>query len=98
MRVTFQDSLFNSERVVERVLPGGTTLRLTLEPLSEGRVRVLAYSRRRAGERWQRVKDEEGRTFAFAQLGLPASFTELFGADTITPVVPAPVRRKKVRR
>lgn len=78
-QVTFQDSLFSSERVVQRTLEGGTVLQLTLEPLSGERVRVLYYQRRRAGERWVRVKEEEGRTVAWRQLGLEQSFQNVFG-------------------
>lgn len=101
--VTFQDSLFSTERVVQRVLPGGTVLRLTLEPLPGGRVRVLAYQRRRVGEHWQSVREEEGRTLAFERLGLSGSFADLFGADLLgvagsTVPTNAPVRPRRRRR
>ena len=97
-KVTFQDSLFSAERVVQRVLPGGTRLQLTLEPLAGGRVRVLAYQRQRAGERWQTVREEEGRTLAFDQLGLPGSFADLFGVEVTGALEARPSGRRKRRR
>lgn len=63
---------------MQRTLAGGTVLQLTLEPLAGERVRVLRYLRRRAGERWVRVKEEEGRTVAWRQLGLEQSFRSVF--------------------
>lgn len=74
----FQDDLFSSTRIVQRTLTNGTVLRLKLEPLPGSRVRVLEYYRRRAGERWQRVKEEEGRELAYGQLKLRESFADLF--------------------
>ncbi len=75
---TFQDNLFSSARMVERTLPSGTVLRLLLEPLPEGRVRVLEYHRRAPSERWQRLREEEGRTLRYEQLKLTYSFAEIF--------------------
>lgn len=95
---TFQDSLFSTERVVQRVLPGGTVLRLTLEPLAGERVRVLDYRRKRAGETWQIVREEAGRTLAFDQLGLPHTFIDLFGGTEGAETESRPAQRKKVRR
>jgi len=74
----FQDDLFSNTRVVQRTLQNGTVLRLKLEPLPGARVRVLEYYRRRVGERWQRVKEEEGRELAYGQLKLRESFVDLF--------------------
>jgi len=75
---TFQDNLFSSARMVGRTLPNGTVLRLLLEPLPGERVRVLEYHRRAPGERWQRLREEEGRTLRFGQLKLTRSFSEVF--------------------
>ena len=47
--VTFQDSLFTPERVVQRTLESGTILQLRLEPLSGERVRVLSYRQKLVG-------------------------------------------------
>ncbi len=78
---TFQDNLFSSARMVERTLPSGTVLTLLLEPLPERRVRVLEYHRRAPGERWQRLREEEGRTLRYEQLKLNHAFTEVFGSS-----------------
>jgi hypothetical protein len=64
--------------MVQRTLTNGTVLRLKLEPLPGARVRVLEYYRQRAGERWQRVREEEGRELAYGQLKLRESFADLF--------------------
>lgn len=76
--VTFQDSLFTPERVVQRTLESGTILQLRLEPLSGERVRVLSYRQKLVGGRWKRLKAEEGRTVSWAQLGLRGSFEDVF--------------------
>lgn len=78
-RVTFQDNLFNPQRVVERTLESGTVLHLTLEPLPGERVRVIKYRRKMKGERWVTVRGEQGRTIAWQQLGLSVSFESVFG-------------------
>lgn len=75
---TFQDNLFSSARMVERILPSGTVLRLLLEPSPSERVRVLEYHRRAPGERWLRLREEEGRTLRYKQLKLTRSFAEVF--------------------
>lgn len=77
--VTFQDPLFSSARVVQRTLESGTVLQLTPEPLSGECVRVLAYRRKRVGERWVNVAKEVGRQVAWRQLGLELSFGDVFG-------------------
>lgn len=64
--------------MVERTLSNGTTLRLKIEPLPEGRVKVLEYHRRVSGERWQRVREEEGRVLVYSQLNLAQPFDKLF--------------------
>ncbi len=75
---TFQDSLFSSARMVERVLENGTVLRLLLEPLPGEHVRVLEYHRRAPGERWHRLREEESRVLRFEQLKLARPFFEIF--------------------
>ena len=75
---TFQDNLFSSARMVERTLPNGTVLRLLLEPLPRERVKVLEYHRKAPGERWQRLREEEGRAARYKQLKLTRPFAEVF--------------------
>ena len=77
--VTFQDSLFSPARVVQRTLTSGTVLKLTLEPLADEYVRVLAYRRKRVGERWVNVAEEAGRKVSWRQLGLAVAFKDVFG-------------------
>lgn len=74
----FQDNLFSSARMVERTLENGTLLRIKLEPLPGERVRVLEYHRKASGERWQRLREEEGRTLHYNQLKLRHPFAEVF--------------------
>lgn len=74
---TFQDDLFSPARMVERTLENGTLLRLKLEPLPGERVKVLEYHRK-FGERWQRLREEEGRTLRYDQLKLKHPFAEVF--------------------
>lgn len=64
--------------MVERTLPNGTVLRLLLEPLPEEQVKVLEYHRRALGERWQRLREEEGRAVRYEQLKLSRPFAEVF--------------------
>ena len=75
---TFQDSLFETARMVERTLQSGTVLRLKLEPLKGERVRVAEYHRKVPGAKWQRLREEEGRVVRFEQLKLTSSFGEVF--------------------
>lgn len=74
----FQDSLFSQARVVERTLQNGTVLRLKLMPLPGERVRVLEYYRQAPDGRWQRQRDEEGRTLSYDKLKLSQPFETLF--------------------
>jgi len=69
--------------MVERTLPNGTVLRLLLEPSPGERVRVLEYHRRAPGERWQRLREEEGRTLRYEQLKLNRAFVEIFSLHTM---------------
>lgn len=74
-----QPSLFDPSRTVERRLASGATVRVTLEPLHDGRVRVVAYLRRsHDAARWERRAGEEGRTYPFDALGLGLLFEEIF--------------------
>jgi len=74
-----QPTLFDPSRLVERRLPSGTTVRVRLTPLADGRVKVLEYRRRAHDEaRWQRRPEEEGRTYPFAALGLDLRYDEVF--------------------
>lgn len=74
-----QPTLFDASRLVERQLESGVTVRLRLEPLPDGHVRVLEYRRRGHDDaRWRRRPDEEGRTYPFAALGLGLGFEDVF--------------------
>lgn len=67
-------------REVERVLPSGITVKLKLEPLGGGRVRIVEYHRRaKRGRRFVRGIDGEGHSVAFERLGLEQSYEALFG-------------------
>lgn len=77
--VDVQPSLFDASRTLERRLPSGASVRVTLEPLARQRVRVLAYLRRSSDRaRWERRGSEEGRTYPYASLGLALPFEEVF--------------------
>ncbi len=81
MAKAFQDALFDRRRQLEHTLANGTCLKLVLEPLGEGRVRVLEYYRRpRNAERFKRSPQDE-REYLYRQLGLPLSYEALFGPD-----------------
>lgn len=55
------------------------TVRSTLEPLGDGRVRIVRYERRRArAARFERVRTMENRVVAFEQLGLDVSYFDVF--------------------
>jgi hypothetical protein len=74
----YQDSLFDPARTVERTLSNGTCVRVKLEPLGQGRVKILVYQRRPLGGMWQRCQEEEGRVLEYRQLKLQASYEEIF--------------------
>jgi hypothetical protein len=71
--------LFAADRVVERTLKNGITIRARLEPLGDERVRILEYYRRDRSGKWQRRPEEEGRTASFSTLGLTDSYSGIFG-------------------
>jgi hypothetical protein len=74
-----QPGLFDPTRTVERRLASGATVRVTLEPLDDRHVRVVAYLRRtHDGARWERRAGEEGRTYPIDALGLGLPFEEIF--------------------
>lgn len=76
----FQDDLFTSARWIERAVQG-VTVRVRLEPLGRGRVRVVRYERRRRDERaFTRRPEEEGRIVALEAIAPGASYAQLFGA------------------
>lgn len=81
----FQDDLFSPARWIERTVQG-VTVRVRLEPLGDGRVRLLRYERRRPGERaFSRRKDEEGRVVALEAVAPEASYESLFGPTVVPP-------------
>ena len=54
-------------------------MQLTLEPLADEYVRVLACRRKQGGERWVDVAEEAGRKVSWRQLGLAVAFKDVFG-------------------
>lgn len=77
----FQDDLFSAARWIERAVQGAT-VRVRLEPLGRGRVRVVRYERCRRGERaFTRRPEEEGRVVALEAVAPGTSYQELFGSD-----------------
>lgn len=77
----FQDDLFTGCRWLERVTGLGVRVRVRLEPLGDGRVRVLRYERRRPGERdFVRRPEEEGRVTSLAAVAPDEDYERLFGA------------------
>ncbi len=74
----FQDTLFDATRVVQRLLKNGSSIRMKLEPLGEGRVKILEYSRKAQGGVWHRCPDEEGRVLPYEQLRLQQRYESLF--------------------
>jgi hypothetical protein len=77
--------LFAADRVVERTLQNGITIRARLEPLGAERVRILEYYRRDRTGKWQRRPEEEGRTPSFSTLGLSSSYASVFGISADKP-------------
>ena len=76
----FQDDLFSSARWIERTVHG-VTVRVRLEPLGAGRVRVLRYERKRPGDRaFTRRREEEGRVVALEAVAPDSVYAELFGS------------------
>lgn len=65
---------------VERTLRStGATLRLVLDPLPARHVLIVEYRRRRkSGERFERLRSEEGLRVPYEQLKLEQTFEQLF--------------------
>lgn len=77
-----QDDLFSGCRWLVRRTSGGTTIRVRLEPLGRGCVRVQVYERRRPGESaFVRRPEEEGRVAALAALAPGEDYARLFGEE-----------------
>lgn len=76
----FQDDLFSGSRWVERTTALGVTVRVQLQPLGRGQVRVLRYERRRPSERaFTRRPEEEGRVQPLAAIAPDQDYARLFG-------------------
>lgn len=76
-----QDSVFDTRRTVERTLSTGSSVKVTLEPLGSGQVKIVEYRRKpRHGEAYMRQQAEEGVTVPYEGLQLTMSYAELFGA------------------
>ena len=70
-------------RVLERILSNGTVVRLVLEPLDGGMVRIVRFERRARHERAFALKPEwEGRVERFEELLPGGSFFALRLADS----------------
>jgi hypothetical protein len=77
-----QPQMSDKTETVTRVLSTGSTITLTLEPLGDGRVRIVTYYRKPArGDRFMRAPAEEGHVVAFEKLGLELSYETLFKAN-----------------
>lgn len=74
----FQDDLFSPARWIERTVQGAT-VRVRLEPLGQGRVRVVRYERKRRGDRaFTRRPEEEGRVVPLASVAPGTDYASLF--------------------
>jgi hypothetical protein len=81
-----QRHLFDTTETVSRVLSTGSTVRIKLEPLGDGHVKILEYYRKaRNSDRFVRERAEEGYIVEFSQLGLEPSYEELFGRIHLEP-------------
>lgn len=65
---------------VERTVDAtGSTIRLVLEPLPDRQVLIIEYRRRRSqGERFERLRGEEGKRLPFDLLKLDVDYWQLF--------------------
>lgn len=78
---TFQDDLFSSARWLERTTELGVVVRLHLEPLGRGRVRVVRYERKRPRDRgFVRRPEEEGRVAPLSAVAPGRDYAALFGS------------------
>lgn len=75
----YQPDLFSRRAVVERELPSGSVVRLTLETVGEGQVKVLGFWRRaKQQNQFRRQRTEEGKVLAFESLKLSLEYGSLF--------------------
>ena len=73
----------SEHRVLERILSNGTVVRLVLQPLEGGKVRILRFERRARDERaFARKPEWEGRVERFDELLPGGSFFALRLADS----------------
>lgn len=74
----FQDDLFSPARWIERTVQGAT-VRVRLEPLGHGLVRVVHYERKRRDDRaFTRRPGEEGRIVALESVAPDVDYGTLF--------------------
>ena len=77
---TFQDDLFSSARWLERTTDLGVMVRIRLEPLGAGRVRIVRYERKRPHDRgFVRRMEEEGRVVPLRAVAPGRDYATLFG-------------------
>ena len=80
MAGSLQDDLFGRVRWLERTTRSGAQVRVQVEPVDAGRVRIVRFERRRPGERgFRRRPREEGRTVPLAELAPDQRWDALFG-------------------
>ena len=78
---SFQDELFSSARWLERTTDLGIVVRIRLEPLGGGRVRVVRYERKRPRDRaFVRRPEEEGRVAPLSSVAPGRDYVTLFGS------------------
>lgn len=81
-----QDDLFSGCRWLERTTSSGVVVRVRLQPLGRGRVRILRYERRRPGDgAFVRRAEEEGRIVSLAALAPDQDYARLFGTHPPSP-------------
>jgi len=88
MATSFQDELFSSARWLERTTDLGVVVRIRLEPLGAGRVRIVRYERKRPSDRdFVRREEEEGRVVPLSAVAPGRDYATLFGvaSDAETP-------------
>ncbi len=77
---TFQDDLFSGARWIERTTDLGVVVRIRLEPLGAGRVRIVRYERKRPHDRgFVRREEEEGRVVPLSAVAPGRDYAALFG-------------------
>lgn len=77
-----QDDLFSGCRWVARTTSLGVVVRVQLEPLGRGTVRIVRYERRRPAESaFTRRPEEEGRVLALSAVAPGHGYSQLFGNE-----------------